>query len=163
MKRQMHFGLGITSMLTVFVIMCLLAFAVLSYTSARADANLSEKVSDNATSYYKADSSANEHLSELDAALNTIYKASPKDKAAYEQSVRQWFAENTDDTLTGAKEGGLFAVSFDEEAGTNQTLTVTIEIMWPDEENPWYYKTTEWTTENTAEWSPDNTLSLAGG
>lgn len=163
MKYHARFGFGISSILTIFVIMCLVTFAVLSYTSAHADASMSDNILNGTVAYYEADSLANEHISDIDAALEKLYRASASDKTVYEATARNWFSENTKDTVSEAKGTGLFSVNFTESVDETRTLSVTLEILWPNESEPWYYKITGWVTDNTADWTPDHSLNLAGG
>lgn len=62
-------GLGITSVLTVFVALCVTIFAALSFFSARADRDLSDKAAETTTEYYAADSKAEEAVADLAASL----------------------------------------------------------------------------------------------
>jgi len=54
-------GVGISSVLMIFIALCLTVFSVLSYLSARADYKLAEKAASATTAYYEADSKA-EHI-----------------------------------------------------------------------------------------------------
>ncbi len=51
-------GVGISSILMIFVALCLTIFAVLSFLSARADYKLAKMTADAATAYYEADTKA---------------------------------------------------------------------------------------------------------
>lgn len=62
-------GLGITSVLTVFVALCVTIFAALSFFSARVDRNLTEKTAESVTEYYAADSKAMQTVAALSSAL----------------------------------------------------------------------------------------------
>lgn len=65
MRRQSGFGVGVMSLLAVFVVLCLTTFAVLSLVSARSDRALSQKNADATTSYYAADAQAERQLQKL--------------------------------------------------------------------------------------------------
>lgn len=62
-------GVGMVSILIVFVILCLTTFATLSLVSARADLRLTNRAADSLREYYAADSAAQEQLAQLDALL----------------------------------------------------------------------------------------------
>lgn len=63
-------GVGSSSILAIFVVLCLTAFATLSLVSARADAKLTQKSVDAATDYYGADCAAEQRLAELAATVS---------------------------------------------------------------------------------------------
>lgn len=58
-RRKSFLSTGITSIVLIFVLLCLLTFAVLSVVSARADYKLSEKNTTRTTEYYEAENTAN--------------------------------------------------------------------------------------------------------
>lgn len=51
-------GVGVISVLTVLLVLCLSLFAALTLTSAKADQNLSQRNADQVTAYYAADAQA---------------------------------------------------------------------------------------------------------
>ena len=53
-KKQFGMNIGSASILLVFVILCLVSFAVLSIVSANADSRLSTRVLERTTAYYDA-------------------------------------------------------------------------------------------------------------
>ena len=53
-KKQFGMNIGSASILLVFVILCLVSFAVLSIVSANADSKLSARVLERTTAYYAA-------------------------------------------------------------------------------------------------------------
>ena len=58
-------GVGGSSILAVFVILCLTTFATLSLVSAQADLRLSRRAADSVTLYYQADAQAQQLLAQL--------------------------------------------------------------------------------------------------
>lgn len=63
-KRQMY-GVGIVSILLIFVVLVFTTFSILSLVSARADMRLTEKNKEMVTNYYTASNKAVELLEEL--------------------------------------------------------------------------------------------------
>ena len=57
---------GTSTLLLIFLSLCLLTFAVLSLLSARADRNLSRKTADRTTAYYEACNQAENRIGEID-------------------------------------------------------------------------------------------------
>ena len=64
-SQPIHLGLGTASIITVFVVLCLAALAVLSLTGARTAMNLSAQHAAETQSYYEADVRAQRYLAEL--------------------------------------------------------------------------------------------------
>lgn len=68
-KNEFHLSIGTSSILMIFVVLCLTTFGVLSYVTANADYKLSQKNADAVTAYYKADTKLNELLKMIDSQL----------------------------------------------------------------------------------------------
>ena len=68
-KESSPFGTGISSLLMIFVVLCLTVFGVLAYMTARADDRLTQRSAQMVQTYYEADARAEEALARLDAAL----------------------------------------------------------------------------------------------
>lgn len=67
-KERTPFGTGISSLLMLFVILCLTVFGVLAYMTARADNRLTQRSAEAVRAYYAADARAEEILAQVDAA-----------------------------------------------------------------------------------------------
>lgn len=74
MKRNGGFQIstGVTSILMIFVILCLTTFGILSYTSAKADYSFAVKNADYISSYYDAYSRVNEKIAAIDEIVNQM-------------------------------------------------------------------------------------------
>lgn len=68
-KYEFRVSTGITSIMMIFVVLCLTAFGVLSYSSANADIKLSVKNADSISDYYKAESLINEDICRIDGII----------------------------------------------------------------------------------------------
>ena len=68
-KKQFGMNIGSASILLVFVILCLVSFAVLSIVSANADSRLSTRVLERTTAYYDACNQAEQSLAGMDNTL----------------------------------------------------------------------------------------------
>ncbi len=62
-------NVGLSSLLVVFLVLCLVIFAALSLAGANSDAAYSRRMADRRTTYYDACSRAEQMLDELDEAL----------------------------------------------------------------------------------------------
>lgn len=125
-KSKFSFGLNIgsSSVLLVFVLLCLVFFAALSIISANADNKLSQKVLERTTAYYEACNEAELALAELDNALVDTYK-NTAGKTAYFSKA-------------GHEKSYSFPIS------DLQTLNVTVEIKYPTTNDDTFYQITSW-------------------
>lgn len=123
-KRLYGMNIGSSSMLLIFVILCLMSFAALSIVSASADRRLSEKIADRTQAYYAACNSAELSLSHIDDALIKQYESAP-DSESYFAAVGH---------------NKSYIIPIDD----NQLLSVEIEILYPESENDTFYRITCW-------------------
>ena len=63
------FNIGASSLLVIFLILCLVTFAILTLTSAKSDADFAAKLAHHKTNYYAACNTAESTLDEIDAVL----------------------------------------------------------------------------------------------
>ena len=137
---------GTSTLLLIFVSLCLLTFAVLSFLSARADQNLSRKTAERTSAYYEACNQAEDRLGETDRMLEKIWQETANEKA-YFQAVRETFEDMDFD-----EENRM--LSFSVPLTDTQVLTVTLKLRTP-ESGSTFYTITGWKTINTAGWTAD--------
>ena len=70
------FNMGASSLLVIFLILCLVTFAILTLTSAKSDADFAEKLAHHKTNYYAACNTAENTLDEIDAVLADAWQLS---------------------------------------------------------------------------------------
>ncbi len=68
-KSEIQFGVGGSSILMIFVILCLTTFGILSFVTANADYKISAKNAETVKNYYKAYADAQTKLQQIDGAL----------------------------------------------------------------------------------------------
>ena len=73
------FSIGASSLLVIFLILCLVTFAILTLTSAKSDADFAEKLAHHKTNYYAACNTAESTLNEIDAVLADAWQLSDTD------------------------------------------------------------------------------------
>lgn len=137
---------GTSTLLLIFVSLCLLTFAVLSFLSARADQNLSRKTAERTSAYYEACNQAEDRLGEADQMLEKIWQETANEKA-YFQAVRETFEDMDFD-----EESRM--LSFSVPLTDTQVLTVTLKLRTP-ESGSTFYTISGWKTVNTAGWTAD--------
>lgn len=82
-KRSFGISIGSSSILVVFVVLCLTTFATLSLVSANADYRLSRKTADAAASYYALDAAGEELVADVAAVLIKARPAEGEKEAVY--------------------------------------------------------------------------------
>ena len=92
-KKTFHIGTGVTSLLMIFVVLCLTTFGILSYTSANAEVALTKKNSDYVEAYYRAYSKGSVVLSDIDRIIYEI--PMQDDSEEYYKLVEEQIAKMT--------------------------------------------------------------------
>ncbi|MFA5657952.1 MAG: hypothetical protein WC900_01565, partial [Oscillospiraceae bacterium] len=65
-KKKYHgVGIGSTSIIMIFVVLCLTTFSLLSFSSANSGWKFAERSSDQTVRYFKAQNAANDKLAEI--------------------------------------------------------------------------------------------------
>ena len=141
-KSQKRFGMNIgsSSILLIFVILCLVSFAALSIVSANADHKLSRRILERTTAYYGACSQAEEALAAVDRTLSNIYSSS--------SSEEEYFS------TAGRTKSYTIPIS------DLQTLEVSIDILYPSEEGGTFYNINCWRVLTTGELDYSSTLPV---
>ena len=125
-KKQHFFGMNIgsASILLIFVILCLVSFAALSIASANADNKLTRKVLERTSAYYEACNEAEKSLVEIDNTLQRVYNTS----------------SNSTEYFKTVGHNKSYAVVIND----SQTLQVTIEFLYPEDNDDSFYRITGW-------------------
>lgn len=124
-KSTFGVNIGSSSILLIFVILCLVSFAALSIVSSNADYKLGQKVMDRTTKYYEASNMAQEKIAGIKEALILAYQDSNGDEDAYFEAVGH-------------------NISFIIPISDLQELSVSLEIVYPGEKDDVLYKITEY-------------------
>ncbi|MDR2035614.1 MAG: hypothetical protein LBP91_02935, partial [Coriobacteriales bacterium] len=117
-KKRSALGIGITTLVTIIVVVLLTAFAVLSLVSARSNLKLSEMALTQTEKYYAADNEATVWYAELDAFAATLAGAPDE----YEEQLR---GGGYDASVTNE---GELRVSKGFNINEHRTLMVTIAV-----------------------------------
>ena len=123
-KRGFGINIGSSSLLMIFVILCLVSFAALSIVSANADRKLSEKVITRTTGYYTACNLAEESLQSLDTVLKEAYSAATTEEEYYD--------------IVGYEKEYVIDIT------DLQYLQVSIDILYPEDESGNLYRIRSW-------------------
>lgn len=142
-------GMGGTIIVTIFVVLCLTIFSVLSFTTAYSDLKLAKKTEEFTSDYYKVHGMAEEKLAEIYIILMSI-----NENISSVNTQREAFIAHAAEAVT--KIYGVSVIELNSDSFTlyyeisgdkNQKICVTIEILYDDEKNIPYYDIVTWNLE----------------
>ena len=128
-------NMGTVSILTIFIILCMVTFAVLTYLSTQKDAAFAEQLAERTSAYYAAVSEANRKIADADAAF----------RDAWENG--EWEALEPELKFSVPIEDG-------------KELQVMLEPYRSAEENGKYYRILQFQEVATDDWQPDQSLPV---
>lgn len=129
-KFEFKVSTGITSILMIFVVLCLTAFGVLSFLSANADLNLSERNSQNIINYYNAESAITEKLSRIDGVLLEVSTSAKNSDEYFEktnENIVKIFGEGSYDLVSNK-------IMISEKISEKQSLELIVTVLWDKNE-----------------------------
>ncbi|MBQ7776057.1 MAG: hypothetical protein IJ379_09050 [Lachnospiraceae bacterium] len=137
-ENTFHINIGSSSVLLIFVILCLVAFAALSIVSANADAKLSNKVAQRTKIYYEAHNQAVADIAALDEQLAELYASCASEDAYYTQA--------------GTTKTYEYPIS------ELQSLSVKVGILYPKQDKDTFYEITAWQVVTDGEVEYENNM-----
>lgn len=157
-KSAPFVNIGSSSLLVIFLVLCLVTFATLSLSSAQSDYKFSQKLADRRTNYYTASNRAEEILDSIDAVLAHTYEES---SGTYFAEVQSRLSELTfKDTLEMDFSTGTPSVAYQVTIDDKQALSVVLELNPTDRISEGFCRVRQWKVVTTQEWSGDDTLNL---
>jgi len=159
-NKSSFINIGFSSIVMVFIMICLVTFATLSVLTAHSDYRLSQKMADKTIAYYKADAIARDMIELLDKELFNIYlEGSSSDVFCEAVAATDFSAHAPSDvhniTLKDTEDDIL--ISYEVPISEVQTLYVTLQINFPLSESECFTTITRWqtVTENTPDESEE--------
>lgn len=155
------FNIGASSLLIIFLILCLVTFAILTLTSAKSDADFAEKLAHHKMNYYTACNTAESTLDEIDAVLADAWQLSDT-AAVFTEIETQLTALDSREQLqfsmdfTQSEPTVSYAVAIDDK----QNLCVTLTLAAAPAKGEAYYRISQWQVQSSGEWNGDQTLNL---
>ena len=155
------FNIGASSLLVIFLILCLVTFAILTLTSAKSDADFAEKLAHHKTNYYAACNTAESTLDDIDAVLADAWQLSDT-AAVFTEIETQLTALDSREQLqfsmdfTQSEPTVSYAVAIDDK----QNLCVTLTLAAAPAKGEAYYRISQWQVQSSGEWNGDQTLNL---
>ena len=140
-KKNFPMNIGLSSILLIFVVLCLVSFSILSIVSANADKKLSLKVLNRTIAYYNACNEAETTLRDVDEQLHTIYSSSA-DTSSYLASI------------------STLEQSYHYPISDLQELEVTLNYPVPESANDTFYEIISWKVINLQDVKYDEQLHV---
>lgn len=151
-SRRSIISTGTTTIVLIFVLLCLLTFSVLSLVSARANLRLSQKSADRTSAYYEAENLANDILIRVNECL---VKNQDQEEETFLKNVRSELAESEEITFTDDR-----TLAWSVPLAENQYLKAEIRISSEPFSDGAYYEIISWNTYNDYDWGSDEPLPL---
>lgn len=161
------FNIGASSLLVIFLILCLVTFAILTLTSAKSDADFAEKLAHHKMNYYAACNTAESTLDEIDAILADAWQLSDTDtgKNSINNDSSQPDSTSNDSSQPDLTSSDTAAVFTEIETqltalDDKQNLCVTLTLTAAPAKGEAYYRISQWQVQSSGEWKGDQTLNL---
>lgn len=126
-KYTFKVSTGITSILMIFVVLCITSFGVLSYSSANADLKLSKKNADNIEKYYKAYGNVMDKYSIIDEIIYNVRQENIKGEEYYKELEKR-FTEKLVSAVYDSEEKNI---TLSEKINDKQNMVMVINVF-PD-------------------------------
>lgn len=146
MKKIQFSSFGFSSILLMFVMICIVTFSTLTLITANSDYKLSQKVATKTTSYYEAEKDIYQQLYALDEKCVDTYLNVTTEEEFYREL-------RLDDTHT---------VTFTSDINENQYLEAKIAIIYPQDSNSTCHTIQSWQLVNRPMEIEDSGWNLLG-
>lgn len=136
-KTNVSVGMGGTLIITVFVVLCLMIFAALSFSTAYSDLKLSNKAQEITSDYYMIHGKAEEILSEIS---DLLYESDINEK---EEII---ISKLSSIDLVSLLDDENLIVEYEVLGQKNQKISVSLNIL--HDSKGYYYEITAWNLSN---------------
>ena len=181
------FNIGASSLLVIFLILCLVTFAILTLTSAKSDADFAEKLAHHKMNYYAACNTAESTLDKIDAVLADAWQLSDVDTSKNSTSKNSINNDSSHPDSTSSDTATVFTeietqltaldsreqlqlsmdftqseptISYAVAIDDKQNLCVTLTLTAAPAKGEAYYRISQWQVQSSGEWKGDQTLNL---
>lgn len=159
-KNQPSFtAIGSSSLLVVFLVLCLATFAILSLSSAKSDYSFTERLAKHKSDYYKASSRAEHTAADIDRLLENTYRSKAMSQEEYLDALNPVILTYETVPLSYIMQDNVPVISYQIPVDDRQTLFVELKVTNPKESLN-YYEVQTWQISSSKEWKSDNTLNL---
>ncbi|MBO5260488.1 MAG: hypothetical protein J6B26_08940 [Agathobacter sp.] len=164
-KRKFSVNIGFSSIMMVFIMICLVTFATLSLLTSHSDYRLSQKMADKTTAYYEADTIAKDTARMIEQYLDSLYENST-DAASYYHGINaDLIRGELPDQVYGlmVSDTEIPVISYQVTISSVQTLYVSLEVHYPQNGEESFYKITRWQSKTSNAPAEEDHLNLFGG
>ncbi len=149
-NRRRSVNLGSSSLILIFIVLCLGTFALLSLSSAKKDLDLAERNEQAVAEYYRADGKGEEFLMEADRAFSQALEKHPDNPDAF-------LRETLGDAWNGERKQAEIQIPM----ANGQALSIVLGLSW--EEGEKQLKVIEWRVVNVEDYEIDQNLPVWDG
>ena len=161
-KRSTGVNVGGSSILVIFILLCLTTFATLSMVSANADLKLTEKSAAAAQDYYAADAEAEQILAAIDAYARQLWTQNPN-PAAFADAC-QMLSSAVDGGITTLRPAGGNTMLAQYAVPINDTHQLAVELEIVPNSQGYTLTRNSWQVQSVTDWQPGSAgLDLWGG
>lgn len=154
-KRSSSLGIGSSSILIVFVLLCIVSFAILSLVSANADIALTTKNLLYSQRYFAAENEAEKILTAIDETLADVFEKANNEQE-YLSLAKEKLSQIDEILLTETEE---LYVDYNIALNSKQKLVVSLEIIFPSQDGG-TYKIQKWQVQNMSLWQPEEEINI---
>jgi len=147
-------GIGAPSLMTIFLIISMLSFAVLSYMTSLADYRFAERREERSTAYHQASNESEITLSRMQSVLQAVYETS-EPNSFYDNAIKAFGEYDVDPEH--------HSLTFRTPIRETQDLRVTIRLRQPEHAGDRLFDIIEWRVVQTGDWVPDHSMNLMEG
>lgn len=159
-KNHPYFtAIGSSSLLVVFLVLCLVTFAILSLSSAKSDYSFTERLAKHKSSYYEACSTAENVLANIDQTLEDTYRSKAMSQKEYLEALNLRFITSSSFPGSYSTISGEPIISYTVPVDDRQTLFVKLKVTDP-QQSPNYYEILTWQLAPSNTWESDDSLEL---
>jgi hypothetical protein len=168
-KFSLNVGTGAPLLLTIFLVLSLISFSVLSFMTSRADYRFAQSLGETTTAFYIASNESERKVSEIRITLRGIYDelATDSEPTGNEvgtsdepTNIEELFLAQAKEALREYDINEEHLLTFTTTINDNQDLIVSLQLIAPTLSNDDFFVITSWQVIQTGEWAPDNTLNL---
>lgn len=145
-ENRIKLSIGVVSFVTMFIILCLVTFAILSLVSAKRNQEAGTRLVNKIELYYQMQNEAQEIVQELDMFLQDTYSKTLS-KEEYFTSVKQRYVLDEQKQYHFAIEKDQFI------------LNASITIQYPNAQEP-FYIITNWNSQAGEPWQVEYSTDL---
>ncbi len=154
-------ALGVSLILVVFILLCLITFGTLSYLQAKSNDALSRSSTESVLAYYTADAAAKERLQVVEDILADCYPY--ENDTVYDSEALYWYAqalqaafacEDADYFYVSGEQAEdgteVLSITFGVPVSDTEVLRVILEVHYPAEDT--YCSITSWSLVSAENW-----------